>query len=275
MGKYLGQPRPGLSPEPFAPGIFSVDGDLGRQLHSSLFFSPDGGQVYFMSQSSQTFQVTPMVMQQQDGLWSEPQAATLPGMPEDVTSFLFASDWSRLYLYASPAAQEAASGQRGSGFWVMEKRAADWSEAQYIGPPAAIDRDDGPLYYSATLPGGRGNADIYRSRYLDGRYTDPENLGPAVNTAAEEYVSCVGSDDGYLIFYRFDGANPSGSGLYLTFYDLGDAWSEPIRLDDELGLELGFAASLSPDERMLFLLDRGRGLYWVDAAAIEQHRPEH
>ena len=273
-GAYLGQPRPGTTPEPFAPEIFAVDGRYGYHLHSSLFFSPDGQQVYFMNQSLETHQLTPLFIQQENDVWTAPQAAPLPDLPHSVTSFVFAPDWSRLYLYSNPAPENGPEDQDKSGFWVMERTQSGWSEALYIGPPADIERDDGTLYFSAIIPGGHGSHDVYRSRFIDGGYTDPENLGVAINSAAEEYVSCVAPDESYVIFYRFDRANPSQSGLYVTFRRPDDAWTEPVYLDDKLELAFGFAASLSPDGRYLFLLDRGSGLYWVDAAVMEQFRPE-
>ena len=42
------------------------------------------------------------------------------------------------------------------------------------------------LYFSSDRPGGRGGFDLYRSRLLRGRQEAPTNLGPAVNTTADE-----------------------------------------------------------------------------------------
>ncbi|MGS2764434.1 hypothetical protein [Sinomicrobium sp. M5D2P9] len=36
-------------------------------------------------------------------------------------------------------------------------------------------------------PGGYGSHDIYRSRFEDGNYTTPVNLGPAINAPEMEY----------------------------------------------------------------------------------------
>ena len=41
-GPYLGQKPPGLTPEVFAPGIVSKDGDQGR-----LFFAGDGSEIIY------------------------------------------------------------------------------------------------------------------------------------------------------------------------------------------------------------------------------------
>lgn len=41
---------------------------------------------------------------------------------------------------------------------------------------------NGTLYFTSDRPGGFGKIDIHRSRFVDGRYTAPENIGNAVNT---------------------------------------------------------------------------------------------
>ena len=273
-GEYLGQPRPGLTPELFAPEVFAVAGSFGHHLHSSLYFSPDGQEVYFTDQSPDTSEVLPLFMRQEDGRWTAPEVAPFVGIPRGVTSQVFAPDWSRIYLYANPTPGGDAPTQQDAGFWYMERTASGWSRAHHVGSPENLDRNEGTLYFSANLPGGFGDHDLYRTRFLEGRYSDPENLGEAVNTAAEEYLSCAAPDGSYLIFYRFDPANKAASGLHLTFQVRDDAWTEPVPLGDELGLEAGFAASLSPDGQYLFLLDRGLGIYWVDAQAVESFRRE-
>jgi len=268
-GEYLGQRIPGLTPEAFAAEVFSVDGRFGLHLHSSLFFSPDGQEVYFTNQAMETFELIPMSMNQEDGVWSEPRVAPLHGVPSHVTSFVFSRDWSRLYLYSSPPEESGEARKADAGFWLMERAEHGWSEARHLGPPAGIERNEGALYFSARLEGGQGSYDVYRSRFVDGRYTEPENLGKVINTADEEYVACVAADETFLIFYRFVEGRKAASGLYVAFQEAEDAWTEPVRLDDVLGLGSGFDASLSPDGRYLFLLNRGDGVYWVEARGLD------
>jgi hypothetical protein len=104
---------------------------------------------------------------------------------------------------------------------------------------------------------------------VDGHYTPPENLGEPINTDLSEYAVLTAPDESFLIYYRFHQAKKADSGLYVSLRQLDDVWTEPVSLDDKLGLGWGFDASLSPDGRYLFLLDRGVGVYWVEADAIE------
>jgi hypothetical protein len=128
------------------------------------------------------------------------------------------------------------------------------------------------LYFGAILEGGQGGYDVYRLRFVDGSYGTPENLGELVNSAMSEYAVLTAPDERFLILYRFDRADKAGSGLYVSFHLPSDVWTEPVSLDDRLGLELGFDASLSPDGETLLLLDRGIGVYWVDVGVLDELR---
>ncbi len=50
----------------------------------------------------------------------------------------------------------------------------------------SISADGTVLYFASNMPGGFGGKDIYRSRFLDGQWSKPENLGEVVNTPYDE-----------------------------------------------------------------------------------------
>ncbi len=62
---------------------------------------------------------------------------------------------------------------------------AELNSPKHDGQVAITPRGDF-LYLSSNRDGGQGGFDIYRSRYLHGRYEPLENLGPPVNTPANE-----------------------------------------------------------------------------------------
>ena len=268
-GAYLGQPRPGLTPEPFAAHILSDDGDFDYHLHTSVYFSSDSQEVYFTHQTLEPLRLMILSMRQENGAWSQPQVAPFSGTYDDNCA-AFSADGQRFYFTSNRPLGAGGEPEEESNIWFVERTGAGWSEPGHVRSPMDIDRDEGPLYFSAALEGGRGSYDVYRSRFVDGRYTAPENLGEPVNTDLAEYVVLTAPDERFLILYRFDRADKAGSGLYVSLRLPGDAWTEPVYMDDELGLDFGFDASLSPDGKYLFLLDRGVGVYWVDAQVIEE-----
>ncbi len=64
------------------------------------------------------------------------------------------------------------------------------------------------LYFASDRPGGLGGFDIYRARILRGRLTAPENLGPAVNSAANDLDAAL-SMDGFRLYFSSDRPGPA------------------------------------------------------------------
>ena len=56
------------------------------------------------------------------------------------------------------------------------------------------------IIFSSDRPGGFGRADIYISHLENGRWSDPMNLGTAVNSEASEYGAMI-SPDGHFLFF--------------------------------------------------------------------------
>jgi hypothetical protein len=269
----FGQPRPGLTPEPFLPDILAEDSHGDFRLHSSVYSSPDGQELYFTYQSMASSQLTIWSMAWEGGRWSLPQVAPFSGAYDDNCA-AFSADGQRFYFTSNRPLSGAGEPEETSGIWFVKKTSAGWSEPRYVGSPTNLDRDEGPLYFGAILEGGQGGHDVYRLRFVDGRYGTLENLGRSVNSVLSEYAVLTAPDERFLILYRFDQADKAASGLYASFHLPDDTWTEPVYLDDSLGLGLGFDASLSPDGKILFLLDRGAGVYWVDVGVLELLRSE-
>ena len=66
----------------------------------------------------------------------------------------------------------------------------------YIAP------DESYLLFESDRPGGYGAVDIYISFKEEGRWSQPINLGPTINTSAYEVAARVSPDGKYLFFDR-------------------------------------------------------------------------
>jgi hypothetical protein len=97
---------------------------------------------------------------------------------------------------------------------------SDWSAPINLGPTVnsvflerapAISKDELSLYFGSSRPGGFGGEDIYVSQRetRDSEWGPPVNLGPIINTLANESVPAF-SRDGHLLF--FSSGRPGGSG---------------------------------------------------------------
>jgi hypothetical protein len=117
--------------------------------------------------------------------------------------------------------------------------------------------------------------DIYGLDYVDDTYAMPENLGPGVNTAAEEYGPCAAPDGSYVVFTRFEQAPEPSVGLYATLWQADGTLSEAQNMGDHIAACQGARfPALSPDGGYLFFVaEGGEAIYWVGAKVIEQFRP--
>jgi hypothetical protein len=91
--------------------------------------------------------------------------------------------------------------------------------------------DDGRiLFFAANFKSGYGGFDIYVSRLRGGSWTEPENLGPGVNTAGEEIYPFYHTPTQELIF-SYDGRdnNVGGFDLFKTKQVEGQ-WAAAVKL---------------------------------------------
>lgn len=272
LAEYFGMMPPGLSPELFAPGVLPPEGGVA---HSFPAFSPDGSEVYFSAYFPDQEPRVDVIMflEWQGDAWSSPQVAPFSGEFNDNWPW-FSPDGNRLY-FSSQRSPDGSGDVEEYGLWYVERVESGWSLPRQIATPADFGRDEGPIYVAATFPGGYGEMDIYRLEYVDGAYTMPENLGPTVNTDAEEYGPCVARDGSWLVLSRYEDEGGRSVDLYVSFQQEDGTWSEALRMGERIeAFRGGRFAGLSPKGNYLFFVaEGGEAIYWVDAGVVEQFRP--
>jgi tetratricopeptide (TPR) repeat protein len=65
---------------------------------------------------------------------------------------------------------------------------------------ASINNEVTEIYFASNRKGGYGGTDIYVCRYLNGKWLEPENLGPSINTEYDEDFPNLSPDEKYLFF---------------------------------------------------------------------------
>jgi len=281
-GPYLGQKEPGLIPERFAPELFSTKGKFEFKLHSSLTFSPDGKEIYFVNQS---FPVVPgysktlMYMKFKNGSWSEPEIAPFSGKYGDGLS-VFSENGSRLYFNS----QRPLNGEekpKDTDIWYVDKLIDSWSEPKNLGSPINSQFNEwgftlaknGNIYFGRDSENQDAGYDIYLSVCKDGKYFQPKKLSSQINSEFSEGSPCIAPDESFLIFYR---SNRSNSGLYISFKRDNGLWTEGMKISDTWNLPRGipFCTTITPDGKYIFILNRMDGIYWVDSKVIEEFKPK-
>jgi len=266
-GPYLGQACPGSSPRLFAPGVVSRQADFE---HSAATFSPDGQEVYWCTNVGARTNPPGVgqklyVMRQIDGVWTSPEIAPFT---EDITDAVqrpvFSPDGMRLYF--------EVFGDDDSDIYVVERQGDGWSAPVFVSSfinTGTIERlhcvtSDGSMIFSRSPFTSREK--MYLSRFVDGAFTEPEQLGMPYDSTAYELALVVAPDDSYmLIALTRTGLEDE---LYISYKQPDGSWSERIRTRYECG---GFLA-LSPDGEYLFFLGE-EGIYWVDTSFVDRRRP--
>lgn len=75
------------------------------------------------------------------------------------------------------------------------------------------------MILSSDRPGGMGGYDLYYSWYKGGKWSTPVNLGPGVNTSADEFRPVIGSQSDFTnVFIIFSSNRPGGKGGFDLYF---------------------------------------------------------
>jgi len=261
-GKYLGRPRPGLTPEEFAPGIVSHR----YRPHSTVAVSPKGDEIFWnpMIESrgggySYGYMMTTRI---EKGYWTYPRKTSFSEKDFRDDHPFFSCDGKRLYFLSERPVDGVEVPQHEKRTWYLEKTKDGWSEPKFCeelpvpaGPRVtfltfSFDRDGN--YYYAT------DGDIWCSRFVNGKYAVPEKLGSNVNTDKVEMSPLISPDGDYLIYL-------SGAPA-VSFRNKDGSWMQAISLADKI-TSRPWNFALAGDYLMI------GGDRWVDAKMIEQLKP--
>lgn len=132
-----------------------------------------------------------------------------------------------------------------------------WSRPRNLGPdvnsPAwesqpSFSIDGKTLYFSSDRKGGYGGKDIWKTVFMNGHWTTPENLGPTINTPGNESSPYIHYDDKTLYFSSDGHVGMGGLDLFLS-HCTDTGWETPTNL--------GYPINTSGDESGLIVAANG------------------
>ncbi len=181
--------------------------------------SPNGKELYFLSDEPDSKEMDkpapsqPWVLRASGDLWTgiEPAPDLLPRFRNRGTeSFSFASNGNLYFDLGGPD----EGGIWRSRIYCSEMRNGVRREPRLLGDGIndgsinacpCIAPDESYLVFGSNRNGGQGERDLYISfRTRSGRWTEPVNMGPRVNTPADEWYPSISPDGRYLFFSRFN-----------------------------------------------------------------------
>ncbi|GAB3954849.1 hypothetical protein GCM10028805_40960 [Spirosoma harenae] len=92
------------------------------------------------------------------------------------------------------------------------------SDEYSVGHPT-LSKDDDLLYFASDMPGGFGGTDLYVSRFQNGKWSRPYNLGSTINTKGNELFPFV--DNAGNLYFATDGRKGLG-GLDIFYATLSN-----------------------------------------------------
>jgi Tol biopolymer transport system component len=247
-----------LQPELWGEGLISTE---LNELNS--VFSPDGTELFWSIQMPDQSGVI-VWSRLVNGKWSEPAVAPFSGRYTDWDPFFTPDGQKILYVSNRPKPGVETRNAQDYDIWMVTRSATGWSEPVNIGAPVNTPRpeyypsiaSDGTLYYSGLREGSQG-FDIYRSRLVDGKYTEPENLGAEVNSRATEIDNYIAPDQSFLIFNSSGRPDDLGAGDLYISYQRDGKWTPAVHLPAAINSTAREYCPIgSPDGRWLYFTSK-------------------
>lgn len=246
------------NPEMIGEGVISTpDDEFGGSL------TPDGKTIYYDITVPAHYLYVMCESHLVDGKWQKPEVLPFSGLYRDSDPVLTPDGKTLLF-----ASDRPRRGQDEHSFyiWSATRTERGWNEPKPMEGPVnsagsqvfASVANNGNLYFTSDR--NKGQFDVYRSRLVNGKYQEAENLGPEINgEGIWSLEALIAPDESYLLIGSF-GRQPSfgNSDLYIS-YNQNGVWSKPKNLGPIINTAAReYSPRVSPDGKwFIFTSEQG------------------
>jgi len=122
----------------------------------------------------------------------------------------------------------------------------------------SLSADGMTLFFSSDMKDGYGGKDIYRCVKTGKGWSNPENMGPGINSSSNEIFPFI-ANDGRLYFTSDSKESTIDLDIYYSAFDKGK-WSAPVRLPEPVNSESDdFSISLNADNESGYFTSNRNG----------------
>lgn len=209
----------------------------------------------------------------QAGAWTEPRVIPIAS-EYNVGSAGISPDGQKMLIFMGTASDPGS-------LFMVTKAGESWSKPSVISPSinspkylestASITPDGKTIYFASDRVGGQGGMDIWKTQMqANGSWSTPLNLGPEINSKADEDAPFIHPDQKTL-FFTSDGHNTMGGRDVFVTRFINNKWKSP----ENMGYPVNTTANdnyftlIADGTRAYFSSDRKGGLgsqdiYYLD-----------
>ncbi|OFX72453.1 MAG: hypothetical protein A2X12_02045 [Bacteroidetes bacterium GWE2_29_8] len=138
--------------------------------------------------------------------------------------------------------------------WSKPERLGKTINTDYHESSASYGPDGRTIYFVSDKPGGFGDRDIYFSKLnVKGKWEEPINLGPTINTNQTESAVFMHPDGKTLYFASRGHKTMGGFDIFKSVFENGK-WSEPENI--------GYPINTTDDDRFFSITANGKYAYY-------------
>ncbi len=206
-----------------------LDENVNTGDHFNPIFSADGNTLVFASEM-QFYTAVFYTTKNDEGTWNTP-INIIPHLEFDDNIYPSSlnGDGTELYL--------CRLDDYGGDIYFSRLENERWSPAKKIAPPvnsrfweshACITPDGNTLYFSSNRDEGYGGLDIYKTtKEADGKWSEPKNLGPDINSPLDEHTPFISNNEKTL-YFSSRGHNSIGGFDIFRSEKINSGWSSPF-----------------------------------------------
>jgi hypothetical protein len=270
--KYLGRPRPGMTPLRFPPD--SLLATSTYMWHGTPVFSPDLKEIFWSRYNRILDRGQLVFIKYVNNSWTSVQFAPFGNQNAFESCPVYSLSGDTIYFNST---------KQGEFFFRTCRTSTGWTTPEPLNIPIpqgyascfefSMARN-GTIYFSLIDTVLHTDVDIYKSKLINGVYQIPISLGPIVNSDSNDMSPYIDPDERFIIFASKRQGGFGINDLYISKRRPDSLWANPINLGPTVNQSFeDVFPSITPDGLYFFYNtarggDIGYNPYWISTQYI-------